>query len=132
MPASRAACTSPALSSTTPHQSVAMVQTPKPTSETWSSLLPKRRYRMGCAPRCPRLLPGQMCLRVLDDRPRDRTRPHVLEGVVHAVERDLGRDELVEHQLPLSIEPSQCGDVTVHVRRAVPAAADLLLHDDEA
>src|SRR5690242_7891112 len=125
-PASSAAWTSPALSSTTPHQSVAIVQTPNPTSETSRSLVPNLRYRIADS----RVV--LLVLRVLDDRAGDRARAHVVEGVVHRVEGDLGRDELVEHELALAVELGERRDVAVHVRRPVPAPADLLLHDHEA
>src|SRR3954452_15668847 len=45
MPASSAAWSRPCLSSTTPHQSLASVHTPNPTSDTSRSLRPNRRYR---------------------------------------------------------------------------------------
>ena len=43
MPASSAACKRPRWSATCPHQSLASVHVPNPTSETTSSDVPKRR-----------------------------------------------------------------------------------------
>src|ERR1700712_1063782 len=107
MPASSAACSIPCLSSMCPHQSLARVHVPNPTSETSSSLLPKRRYRKGL-----------LELAVLDDGAGDLAVAHDVERLVDLFELDLLGDELVEEERALGVELGEHRHVAVDVRAA--------------